>query len=164
MYDERDVCQSQAATQIFKKKSTASWIPEIRNGGITIFFISRTIRQISSFCWPCGPEVFPCHNGPKKPLGNTIQFVSWLLSAVYSVVAVSYNLFTCDKRLTHFIESLFNNIHRNFCRDLQDGSVSICRSLSSLQEIKVLYLLWRGFFLFLSSLFSHSTFNQCSPC
>ena len=80
-------------------------------------------------------------------MGNTIQFVPSLLSAVYSVVVASYNFLTCEKHLIHFIETSFNYMQRKLLQRLTRWfNLYLQILLSAMQEMKILYILWREIF------------------
>ena len=83
----------------------------------------------------------------EKPMGNTIQFVPSLLSAVYSVVVASYNFLTCEKHLIRFIETSFNYMQRKLLQRLKRWfNLPLHILLSAMQEMKILYILWREIF------------------
>ena len=83
----------------------------------------------------------------EKPMGNTIQFVPSLLSAVYSVVVASYNFLTCEKHLIRFIETSFNYMQRKLLQRLTRWfNLYLQILLSAMQEMKILYILWREIF------------------
>ena len=83
----------------------------------------------------------------EKPMGNTIQFVPSLLSAVYSVVVASYNFLTCEKHLIRFIETSFNYMQRKLLqRFTRWFNLYLQILLSAMQEMKILYILWREIF------------------
>ena len=83
----------------------------------------------------------------EKPMGNTIQFVPIMLSAVYSVVVASYNFLTCEKHLIRFIATSFNYMQRKLLqRFTRWSNLYLQILLPAMQEIKILYILWREIF------------------